>query len=592
LGRGGIHTVTNNVLRDAITTERRSEGMLCYVEETESVYQLVGGIDNSSWVLVYDISGGEIEFNITCPTDYVLVGDSDDRAVPSPVLLDTRLDIIEMRKADVLLGHPNHKFPNAITLNTFEDGYVYLTDGDISTIATIPLASLPDLGVSSNPLYLFGGKIWRGTESNRPEESDSLSALEISVGITQNITIPGIQADIVAINVELGVVESALAGVTGTIFVLQGEIVDIYLTLEDHNSRLIDHGDRLDTQSNRLDNIDIRIDDLRLNTILTDADIDVYNFKIMNLTDAINDQDAVNLRTLQTYIGGLPSSITLDGDVTGVGATGGIITTTLELTLDTINIAQDSVNLNNQLITFVADPINDQDVVNLRTLNTTVAAVDTDITLDGDVTGVGTTGSIITTTLELTLDAINIAQDSVNLNNQLITFVADPINDQDVVNLRTLENFIGGVPISVTLEGDVTGTGTTGSIITTTLTLTLDMINIAQDSVNLNNQLITFAADPINAQDVVNLRTLENYVGGVPTAVTLEGDVTGVGDTGGVVITTLELTLDQIKIAENTVSLNNQKIDNLNADTVEEKNAINAQFIWELMHDEIEVNWL
>jgi hypothetical protein len=599
LGKGGVHSVESLEDRDAISVDRRSRGMLCYVNDNASMYQLVSGIENVNWSLLYDISGGIIEFNIDCPEDYILVGDAENKLYASPALLDVKLDLIEMRKGDVIIGHKNHKFPNAQVLNDLDNGLLYTTEGIVDTYDVLPFEKLPNLGRSTNPLVLFGGKIWRGTLSDRPEESDDLSSVEVSVDVLKFVTIPGIQADIAAIQLELIAVESALAATTASVLVLQGEIVDIELTLENHDSRLINHGDRLDaaesrldTHATRLDNIDIRIDDLRINTLLADADIDVYNFKIINLADAVNDQDAVNLRTLETYIGGLPSSITLEGDVTGAGNTGGIVTTTLTLTLDTINIAQGAVNLNNQLISFVADPIDDQDVVNLRTLNAQIDAVDRDITLEGDVTGSGLTGSIVTTTLTLTLDTINIAQGAVNLNNQLITFAADPVNDQDVVNLRTLTTQIATVDTDITLDGDVTGSGTTGSVITTTLTLTLDTINIAQDTVNLNNQLITFAADPVNEQDVVNLRTLETYIGGVPSAITLEGDVSGIGDTGGVVITTLELTLDQIKVAENTVNLNNQKIDNLNSDTVEEKNAINAQFIWELMHDEIEVNWL
>lgn len=599
LGRGGIHTAVDLLTRDTISEERRSVGMFCYVESDTSMYQLVGGITNSDWVLIYDISGGMPEFNIDCPTDYILVGDRDNKLVTSPALLDVKLDLIEMRKGDIIVGHKNHKFPNAQVLNDLDNGILYATEGIVGSYPILPLEKLPNLGRSLNPLVLFGGKIWRGTLDNRPEESDDLSSVEVSLDTLKLITIPSIQADIAAIQLELIAVESGLAAVTGSVLILQGEIVDIDLTLENHESRLVNHGDRLDaaesrldTHANRLDGIDIRIDDLRLNTILTDADIDIYDFKIINLADAINDQDAVNLRTLETYIGGLPSSITLGGDITGAGSTGGIITTTLTLTLDEINIAQDTVNLNNQLITQLADAFNDQDAVNLRTLTAQIDAVDRDITLDGDVTGSGLTGSIITTTLTLTLDEINVAQGTVDLNNQLITQLSDASNDQDAVNLRTLNAQIAAVDTDITLDGDVTGSGTTGDIITTTLTLTLDEINVAQGTVNLNNQLIAQLADPIDEQDAVNLRTLETYISGVPSSITLGGDVTGVGDTGGVVITTLELTLDQIKVAQNTVNLNNQKIDNLSSDTVEQKNAINAQFLWELMHDEIEVNWL
>lgn len=49
-GKGGHHEVLTLVERDLIPDDRRNEGMLCYVKETESAYQLKGGILNTDWV--------------------------------------------------------------------------------------------------------------------------------------------------------------------------------------------------------------------------------------------------------------------------------------------------------------------------------------------------------------------------------------------------------------------------------------------------------------------------------------------------------------------------------------------------------------
>ena len=48
-GRGGYRSVADLVARDAITAERRKEGMLVNVINTATIYQLVGGITNSNW---------------------------------------------------------------------------------------------------------------------------------------------------------------------------------------------------------------------------------------------------------------------------------------------------------------------------------------------------------------------------------------------------------------------------------------------------------------------------------------------------------------------------------------------------------------
>jgi hypothetical protein len=99
-------------------------------------------------------------------------------------------------------------------------------------------------------------------------------------------------------------------------------------------------------------------------------------------------------------------------------------------------------------------------------------------------------------------------------------------------------------------------------------------------------------ADPVNSTDGVNLQTLISYIDNVPTTIILEGDVTGSGNTGTPIETTLQLTLDQIKIAQNTVNLNDQKISNLNSDQVEQQDALNAKFLWDLMHDQVGVIWI
>ena len=55
-GKGGYVEVADITARDAITTERRSEGMMVFVIATQDTYQLVGGITNANWQLF--VAGG------------------------------------------------------------------------------------------------------------------------------------------------------------------------------------------------------------------------------------------------------------------------------------------------------------------------------------------------------------------------------------------------------------------------------------------------------------------------------------------------------------------------------------------------------
>ena len=47
---GGHYQVADLTARNAITTDRRLVGMLCYVVSEDKMYRLIGGTDNSNWV--------------------------------------------------------------------------------------------------------------------------------------------------------------------------------------------------------------------------------------------------------------------------------------------------------------------------------------------------------------------------------------------------------------------------------------------------------------------------------------------------------------------------------------------------------------
>lgn len=73
-------------------------------------------------------------------TDYILIGDLNGIATPSPILIDIRLELINLRhdvntiaSADFVIGFPNLQLPKAQVLSKLEDGFIYNTDGVIST---------------------------------------------------------------------------------------------------------------------------------------------------------------------------------------------------------------------------------------------------------------------------------------------------------------------------------------------------------------------------------------------------------------------------------------------------------------------------
>ena len=185
--------------------------------------------------------------------NYILVGALDNFSVMSPKLIDMELDIINIRhyvdniaNSSFIIGFPNNDLPKAQVLSNLDNGFLFNTNGIISTQNDPPLPSLaykniwigdennkplanptilqsnlpplsqnniwigdsnnlaqpkptitidnlPNLGTTSinvpnpldptNPIVISGGKIWHGTDSNRPEESTALLVIEGDIAL-------------------------------------------------------------------------------------------------------------------------------------------------------------------------------------------------------------------------------------------------------------------------------------------------------------------------------------------------------------------------------------------------------------------------
>jgi hypothetical protein len=91
---------------------------------------------------------------ILCDPTYVLVGDSNGIAIPSPILSNI-LD------ASFVIGSPNASLPNAQVLDSLANGYIYNTAGIISTTPTV----IP---------FLTEGYLWIGDVTNTPTEYSTI----------------------------------------------------------------------------------------------------------------------------------------------------------------------------------------------------------------------------------------------------------------------------------------------------------------------------------------------------------------------------------------------------------------------------------
>jgi hypothetical protein len=243
--------------------------------------------------------------------------------------------------------------------------------------------------------------------------------------------------------------------------------------------------------------------------------------------------DAVNVSYLNSQIAA--GTIVLTGNVTGSGFVGTSFATTLNMTLDTIPLAVANVNLNTHKIINVVNPTAAQDAATKNYVDSVL----TTITLTGNVTGSGTTGTPFATTLNMTLDTIPLAAANVNINTHKLTNVVNPTAAQDAATKNYVDTSIAAG--TIVLTGNVTGSGVVGTPFATTLALSLDQITIAAANVNLNSHKITNLLTPTAGTDAANKSYVDSAI--AAGTITLTGAVTGTGVVGTPFATALSQTI-------------------------------------------------
>lgn len=562
-------------------------------------------------------------------TNNFWVGDGTNRPVPVTVIPSGALP--DLLSTNIWIGDVTNRpiaSPHIEVGNLPNLTETYLWLGNILNrpveVPHIEIENLPDL------TWTY---IWRGDITGRPQESFDLTSLEV-------FTIPGIQADIVGINLAIGIIQGQILVIQGQIAVLEGAVTGLITAVGILQGQVV-------VLQGQIVALGLRIDNLRLNTISADADVSFYNFKIINLANPVNPTDGANKDYVDSAIAA--GTITLTGAVTGSGVVGTPFATDLSQTITVggdfqrFEFASDvsKFQVNNSFVpvsgtpsetniefrnnvasgyrfshttsitdasfgqlslkNFISDvesqtiiSITDSvsigfpvyitgglsifsgpiimdnypiyslamdtfpagtDAVNVSYLNSQIAAGT--IVLTGNVTGSGFVGTSFATTLNMTLDTIPLAVANVNLNSHKIINLLNPTAAQD----GATKNYVDSVLTTITLTGNVTGSGTTGTPFATTLNMTLDTIPLAAANVNINTHKLTNVVNPTAAQDAAT----KNYVDTSIAAgtIVLTGNVTGSGVVGTPFATTLALSLDQITLAAANVNINTHKLINV-----------------------------
>ena len=162
------------------------------------------------------------------------------------------------------------------------------------------------------------------------------------------------------------------------------------------------------------------------------------------------------------------------------------------------------------------------------------------------------------------LDQFAIPTANINLNGKKIIGLGTPTLTTDAATKGYVDSSIGSISMSITLQGDVTGSGNTGSNITTTLNKRLDQINLPTTSLNLNSQKIINLATPTLTTDATN----KSYVDGKTWIASQITDFD----------TQVRLSrLDQMASPITSLNANSQKIINLAAPTLS-TDAVNKNY--------------
>ncbi len=514
---------------------------------------------------------------VLATTNYVLLGDPNGIATPSPILIDIQLDLNALKKryntlvtADFVIGHPNYEIPDAQVLVDLADGFMYNTAGIVSTTATIPITALPDLPENN---------IWIGDATNRPVPQQRVALLNLpsflSADVTTNLGLKnlytgkslGLSNPLQAAeptttmridmsntpNINVGKMWIGVSNPTPPIITIDGIFPYVHIT-----GSL--NWDLTNGVANEIGlnpgEIFIGSDDpLKVGQITTSAFLPITSlpdltFKSIWRGDVSNRPvESTDLTTAETNI------TTLQSDVAAIEAD--IIAINGEITILQGQVTAIEVTLYTPVIGLVSV---------VAGLEVTVAAL--------GVTVAAHTASIASlfALSARTLDQIPLAAADVDLNNHKIINLSNPTNPLDAVNLQTLTAAIAGTGTVTSVTGTanqitvINNTTTpvvslpaavtiTTSLAVANLTLATNVLgsisnnNVAitpngTGQIDATNHKILNVSNPTGSLDAVNLQTLNTAIAGAGTVTSVTGTTNQITVVNGTTTPVISLPAD------------------------------------------------
>jgi len=400
--------------------------------------------------------------------DYIITGNQNNEAFPSPILIDIRLKLIEvltnLGQAKFIIQTEKEGFEDSQALDQLTNGFLYNTNGILSTLVpgsgtiSLPYGQVlvgdeDDLAQATqllNKQLLIGNasdraeaitilflenmanlsnkRIWRGNTSGRPEESDAVTNLENSVSSVLSdlanlaSTINSLIQIVNALQSAVNAIEGTLAligGVAGLI-ILQGQVIALEIGLGALTNRVTIAETNITVLQSQMNNLlTIRLPTIESNITTLENEITTIQNDISTIFGEIDDI---------TF-----SLTTITNDITAIN------TRIDNLRLNTIP-ADGDVSFYGYKLTNLADATEETDGVNVRILKETIAINMDNITLDGFVEGDSDSTGFIHTTRgpDCLLTNIpaggNVSMDNYKINN----LVSDDVEQLDALNAKFL----------------------------------------------------------------------------------------------------------------------------------------------------------
>lgn len=151
-------------------------------------------------------------------------------------------------------------------------------------------------------------------------------------------------------------------------------------------------------------------------------------------------------------------------------------------------------------------------------------------------------------------------QENLSMGGKKIVSVATPVAGTDAANKDYVDSMSSGG--TVTLTGNVTGSGPVGTPFATLLTLRLNEIAVPNGDVSMAGRKLTGLGNGTLTGDGVNLGQMTSAISSAVSAgtITLTGNVTGSGTVGSSFATTIASRLNQIPTPTGAVNMNSQNM--------------------------------